>query len=984
MGAIKREPTPRGPITDLFDRLDGLHSRAGRPSMREIAKRAGRGNVSSSTVHNVFRSSRVPRWDFLQQVVSALGGADDLEEYLTLWQAAERAENDGTAPRNGSSDAGSTQGQYSAPLPQSPQGALPHGSNGWSETAPRLSQRILSPEIPAPNDHFTGRVAVLDALSQNLSHGESPHVQVVSGMGGIGKTEIATEYIRRNGDRYEIIWWIRAEHHDRVRDALVKLAQRLELRQATPDSSRDRTIAAVLEELQSETRPSWLLVYDNAVNPLELQKYLPATRPRGHVIVTSRQPNWPSYIVADGIEVAPFTEQEAVDFLRGRVLGLAAQEQLTQEENAHRAGEARRLAAELGHLPIAIEHAGAYLAVTRQSVDEYLTRFAENADQLLSLQPADSEFPAPVSRTWAISRTLLTPDAEHLFNLCAFFSPEPISAELFLQDTKGLDGPPDLADFLASPRRFRVAVMQLHRLSLVKVDGAHDHIEMHRVVQAVTQGRLQHNRIDTFNEYRAAVDALLAKSNPRNPDHSSSDVAYDLSLQHLESDHRFLHTDNPALRDLFIDQVRRLHLRGAHLEAAQFGQEVLRVWRERLGEEDLQVLAVAVEVAVALYIGGRAADAHELILRIRPLLQRYTEGHGFKVLLLCENFYGEDLRAHSQFSEALELDVSNLPKYEAIFGVTHERTLNLRNNVAIDYRQLGRFEEALETDSRTLADRRDVLGPHDILTLHSQDAVARDLRSLGRYQESLDMARKVVNAFEVAGVRDHPHLLQAREGFATALRKAGHHWNALRESEHVLDRYRRYLGFDHMHTLRAATSLINDRRAVGDLAGAEKLASDTRDRCLNSDRPDDLYYAALVNLASVLRIAGRPGEALTHDERARKGLIKIYGDQHPHVLAVNINYASDLAACGKLGDAIQLGQETLVKCRDMLGPEHPHTLMSAANLSIDEFAAGDQAGAERRLAAVLLSYENTLTLEHPEARAAAQRTRLTAEIEPCV
>ena len=56
------------------------------------------------------------------------------------------------------------------------------------------------------------------------------------------------------------------------------------------------------------------------------------------------------------------------------------------------------------------------------------------------------------------------------------------------------------------------------------------------------------------------------------------------------------------------------------------------------------------------------------------------------------------------------------------------------------------------------------------------------------------------------------------------MRKAGHHWDALQESEHVLQRYRDYLGVDHMYTLRAAANLINARRAVGDLAGAEELA----------------------------------------------------------------------------------------------------------------------------------------------------------------
>ncbi len=985
MPAIRREPTPPGPITDLFGRLDDLHSQAGRPSMREIARRAGRGNISPSTVHNLFRSSRVPRWDFLEQVVIALGGVQDRQEFLVLWQAAWRAENDVDTTRNGPTNGMSTQGRdgnQNSGLGQPPmQGAL------RGEATPRPSQRIWSNEIPHRNVDFTGRVSELEMMHDNLNSQQPPHVQVIVGMGGIGKTELATEYIHHYIDKYEIIWWIRAEHHDRVRDALVKLAQRLGLREATSESGRDRAITAVLETLQSDARSSWLLVYDNVANLLELQKYLPTSRPGGHIIITSRQLNWPSYIVADGIELSPFTEHEAISFLRRKVPGLAARDgrkQLTDEEDARRASEARRLATELGHLPIAIDHAAAFLAETGQSVDEYLTRFAENAHQLLSEQPGDPNLPTHISGTWTMSTRLLTPDAEHLFHLCAFFSPEPIAAELFLQDTAGIDHPPGLREFLSSPHRFRATESKLHRLSLVKVDGARDLIQMHRVVQAVTQGRLRQDRTEMFYAYRDAVDTLLANSNPGNPDHSSSDATYDLSLQHLESDHRFLHTDNVALRGLIIDQVRRLRLRGAHLEALQFGQDALRIWRERLGENDLQVLTMAVEVAVAMYVGGRAADAHELILHIRPMLQRYTDGDGLKVFLLCEVFYAEDLRAHSQFREALELDLRILPKFEAAFGVDHEYTMNVRNNLAIDYLRLGRFRKSLEFDQRNLEDRRRVLGPNDLITLNSYSAVARDLRSLGFYQESLDIARKAAKAFEAMNGRENPFWLNACDGFATALRKAGYHWDALQESEQVLHRYRDYLGEDHMHTLRAAANLVNARRAVGDLVGAEDLARETYEACLGSSGPEDLLYAVLVNLASVLRVANHPDEARVYDEQARRGLIRIYGDLHPFTLITNINYASDLAGCGKLGEAIHVGNETLAKCRQSLGNNHPDTLIAEANLAVDEAAAGNQAHAEQRLADVLRRYEETLTLEHPEARAAANWTRLTAEIEPYI
>ncbi len=730
-------------------------------------------------------------------------------------------------------------------------------------------------------------------------------------------------------------------------------------------------------------------MYDNAVNPLGLQRYLPASRPGGHIIITSRELTWQNSLNADSLEVSPFTPEEAISFLQppgnspprhpGRGEGT-----LTADEDAYRIREAGRLAKELGHLPIAIVHAAAYLAETKQPVEDYMNRFAENAHQLLSEQPGDSDLPAPVSGTWAISTALLTPDAEHLFNLCAFFSPEPIAVGLFLQDTAGMDDPPGLGEFLSAPHRLRAAASQLHRLSLATVDGARDLIQMHRVVQAVTQGRLQQARVGAFLSYRAAVDTLLARSNPGNPDHSSSDAAYDLSLGHLESNDSFLHSHDPALRDLIVAQGRRLHLRGAHLEAMQFGQEALQVWREVFGEDDLHVLTMAVEVAIAMYVGGRAADAHALILWVRPLLQHYPDGDGRKVFLLCETIHGADLRAHSQFHEALELDRAMLPVAEEIFGQDHERTLAIRHNIAVGYRQLGQFREALATDEVTLKSRLRLQGPKDILTLRSRTSVAHDLRNLGRYQESLDMARDVVRSFEELGGRENPYWLIACDGFATALRKAGHHWDALRESEHVVQRYRDYLGDEHMYTLQAATNLINARRAVGDLIGAEALARETRAHCEEFSPPDDLLYAALVNLASVLRVGERPEEALSYDEQARKGLIRIYGDRHPFTLAANINYAADLATCGRLGEAIQLGRETLDTCGKSLGESHPDTLIAAANLSIDEAAAGDPISSDQRREDVLRRYEETLTLEHPEARAARDGIRLTAEIDPYV
>jgi tetratricopeptide (TPR) repeat protein len=974
--AIKREPTPLGPVTDLFERLHNIHLAAGQPSMRQIASSIGRGVISSSTIHNMFRGPRVPKWGFLELVVEELHG--DQAEFRALWQAARLAE-EAEAEKDQGAAGPSGYGRL-ATLP-SERGMLITALAATAPGEPGAAgspRRIWSNEIPRRNLHFTGRAAELMALRANLVRSDRPHpsAQIISGPGGVGKTELAVEYLHQYRDEYEIVWWIRAEHHDRVRDALVSLAQRLEARPAGMETSRDQTIAAVLNALAAGVRPNWLLVYDNAVQPLDLQRYLPPSPPGGHIIITSRLQNWPGYIEADNTEVSPFTEQESISFLRHRVPSLGANPSLQIDEDERRASEAARLATALGHLPIAIEHAAAYLTETGQSVGDYLTHFEENASR-----PPTEQLPPPVSAAWVASTALLTSDAEHLLNLCAFFSPEPIATELLLNNAQAVSEPPGLRELLSSSPRFRAAASQLHRLSLVKVDGARDQIQMHRVVQAVTRDQLRQNRPDAFLAYRAAVETLLAESNPGDPDRASNDVVYDLSLQHLESERNFLDTRNPALRRLIIDQVRRLRLRGAHVEAMQFGQDTLRVWRERLGPDDVQVLNAAVEVAVAMQLDGHVADARRLLLDTLSILEaRYGDQH--EVTLLCSSAYAADLRTRGQFSEALELDSSLLLKFEYAFGSEHERTLSIRNNIAADYRRLGRYPEALDIDQRTFEYCRRILGSNDPRTLHSYDMMADDVRRLGRYQESLDIVRKVVQAYTAAGGRENPDWLNARTDFAAALRKAGYYWEALQESEEVVQRYRDYLGSDHAFTLRASVNLINDRRSVGALVIAEELGLETYDRSRFAGTSLDIMWAAVVSLASVLRARGRPEEARHYDLQALDVLIAVYGDLHPFTLAASTNYATDLALCGELAEAIRIGQDCLASSRRTLGPDHPDTLITAVNLASDVGAAGDQTRAERLREDALRRYKETLTMEHPEAQAAAQGVRLTAEIEP--
>jgi two-component system response regulator DevR len=78
----------------LFEALRELHTAAGQPSMREIARRAGK--LSHDTVHRTLIGPAVPSSTALTAVVEALGG--DREEFLGLWRSAAEPE---AVPRAG-------------------------------------------------------------------------------------------------------------------------------------------------------------------------------------------------------------------------------------------------------------------------------------------------------------------------------------------------------------------------------------------------------------------------------------------------------------------------------------------------------------------------------------------------------------------------------------------------------------------------------------------------------------------------------------------------------------------------------------------------------------------------------------------------------------------------------------------------------------------------------------------------------------------
>ena len=136
----------------------------------------------------------------------------------------------------------------------------------------------------ARNPSFTGRTATLGKLQNGLTREPGMvHPQVITGTGGVGKTQLAAEYAWRHRADYDAVWWIRAEGSASLHGDYAALAPQAGLSQSP---NQDTMVAAVCTWL--EDNPRWLMIFDNADDPTAIIPLLPRAGD-GHVIITSQQ-----------------------------------------------------------------------------------------------------------------------------------------------------------------------------------------------------------------------------------------------------------------------------------------------------------------------------------------------------------------------------------------------------------------------------------------------------------------------------------------------------------------------------------------------------------------------------------------------------------------------------------------------------------------------------------------------------------------------
>ena len=243
-----------------------------------------------------------------------------------------------------------------------------------SQVGLTLSQIALTGLIKVPEGmrtgYFVGRESLLERVHAAMSGGGTGQRMVVlTGMGGIGKTQAALEYVVRHRDDFTRILWSSAASEDGLIDGLKSLAHAL-----LPDTKRvedaSDILAALTRWMDDEENADWLLVVDGADfqkgwTPGRLKALLPATR-QGRLLVTSQYQDFSAFPRAIVLPVEPLSLETA-----GELMRQFAQRYTTPEAEQ---ASAEELANHLGGLPIALEQAAAYVRTTGISFSRPLAK----------------------------------------------------------------------------------------------------------------------------------------------------------------------------------------------------------------------------------------------------------------------------------------------------------------------------------------------------------------------------------------------------------------------------------------------------------------------------------------------------------------------------------------------------------------------------------------------------------------------------------
>ncbi len=651
--------------------------------------------------------------------------------------------------------------------------------------------------IPREPPGFQPRADLLAELDDAVAGALAPCS--VTGVPGAGTTQLAAAYARAalaRGGR--LVAWVSARDRGSLLGGLAAVADAAGLSGGgSGPGSADR--GQLVRRWLETDGERCLLVFDDVADPEVVRPYLPAGGAARVIVTSHRGPD-----LGTGVKVEAFSAEEALAFLAGR---------------AGRADAAAgQVAAELGHLPLALAPAAAVIAGRQLEPGTYL-------DQLRA-RPAgphpagDEEYPPAAAQAVRLS-----------LDAAREADPGGMSAGLmaFISVLSGGGVRRDLlhsAGQLGALGGRRVAAGQVDdaleqaaRWSLLTFSLDGQVILVSRLVtQVIRDGLARGRRLAAVCRGAAAVLESRAQALAGSPDRPAvRDIPGQVTAL-AEAARPLSGADEALTRILlrlrFLALYHLIELGDSAEQAIMMGEPLTVDLERMLGPDHHDTLNSRNSLAAAYQAADRPADAIALFEQILVTRERFL-GPEHPDTLTTQNNLAFGYQAAGRAEEARLLFELTLAARERLLGPGHPSTLISRGNLAAAYRDEGRADDALRLFEQTLAGREAVLGTEHPDTVTSRVNLVAAYRDAGRIADAIPLLEQILATRERALGSGHPSTLAARNNLAAAYRETGRVAEAIPLFEQTLAECERRYGADHPRTLRVRKGLARARESAG-------------------------------------------------------------------------------------------------------------------------------------------------------------------------
>jgi tetratricopeptide (TPR) repeat protein len=737
----------------------------------------------------------------------------------------------------------------------------------------------------SPNPLFVGRKQDLKDIATALKAGTTSVIAAATGMGGVGKTQLASEFAHRYGHYFlGGVFWLSFAEADSIEVEIAACGAAMNLPAFAGLEFPDQV--SRVRQLWQEATPR-LLIFDNCEDEQLLRDYRP-TAGGCRVLVTSRRQYWD---VALGIYQQPLDtlpRAQSIDLLR------KFRPDLSEDDP-----DLDALAHMLGDLPLALHVAGSYLKRYSVSVSpaQYLEKLGSSPLQAFALRagsPTPTQHERDLALTLAASYQGLDANdptdtlALAILARAAYFAPgESIPRDL-LQATLDLSDLPEDEQSLA----FDDALIRLMELGLID-PIENSALRLHRLIAAFILS------VTTDETVQSAIEVVLIEEGNKRvesgyPTQLQPILAHLRHIQHLadpRGDHR--------AGDLATILGRAEQMLVNYAQAELLLKRALAISKQTLGENHADTAASLNNLAFLHFLKGDYNSAKQLYEKTVANLERnFGPNHANTAASVTSL---ANLHLHQgNFPTAKRLLERTLAISKKVYNPNHPNIATNLNILAGVLKSEGNYKAAEKLFKQSLTIREEVLGPKHPDTATSLNNLANSYKDLRKYAAAKPLYKRAIAIREEVLGPNHPETASSLNNLAVLYREL-HDYDAAKPLfERALSIYEQVLGSNHTKTAYGLNNLAAMHQEQGDYQAAQLLFERTLTIYTQTLGPNHPNTAIVLNnIAKLLKNQGNYQAAKPLYERSIAIYEQAFGPDHPHMRLFRSNLQELLKILGQ-------------------------------------------------------------------------------------